>query len=148
MPKPQTTGLFVRIPHTAAEKLDRAAFELKTSKQELVTGLLTRYVDPGTAGGLEQLRRLTAGDDEGFGFARRRVIVEAEPDPLTVGRHDFQPAGLDEVLSLSDVAKLLKVEGEVVEGLAADGRIPARKLGDDWRFARRAVLEWLAEGEG
>ena len=148
MPKPQTTGLFVRIPHSAAEKLDRAAFELKTSKQELVTGLLARYVDPGSAGGLEQLRQLTSPPDEGFGFgAGRRVIVETEPDGLTVGRHAFRPVETAEVLSLSAVAELLKVEEQVVEELASEGRIPARRLGGEWRFARRAVLDWLAEGE-
>src|SRR4051794_35388240 len=119
MAKVRTTGLFVRIPHSEAEKLDRAAFELKTSKQELVTGLLARYVDPGSAGGLEELRRLTAGDDPGFGFgATRRVIVETEPDGLTVGRHAFRPVDTTEVLSLSDVAELLKVDEEVVEALA------------------------------
>ena len=33
------TALFVRIPAADAERLDRAAFELKASKQDLVAGL-------------------------------------------------------------------------------------------------------------
>jgi excisionase family DNA binding protein len=38
-------GLFVRLPAAAAEKLDRASFELKTPKRELVAELVDRYLD-------------------------------------------------------------------------------------------------------
>ena len=34
----------------------------------------------------------------------------------------------------------------MVAQLAAAGELPGRLLGDQWRFARRAVLEWLAAG--
>lgn len=110
-----------------AEKLDRAAFELKTPKQELV-------------------RNLLSGAD--FGFTdRRRVIVESEGDSLTVGRHSFLPTGGGEVLTPAQAAELLQVDEKALEGLAEGGKIPARKLGDEWRFARSALLEWLAAGE-
>ena len=35
--------LYVRLPTEEAEKLDRAAFEMKTSKQDLVTGMIRRF---------------------------------------------------------------------------------------------------------
>jgi excisionase family DNA binding protein len=41
---PDTYALFVRLPRTAAEKLDRAAFELKMPKRELVTELVERHL--------------------------------------------------------------------------------------------------------
>jgi excisionase family DNA binding protein len=128
----ETTPLFVRIPVAQAEKLDRAAFELRVPKQELVSGLVSRYVDPSPAG-LEQLRRIT---------------VETADDSLTVGRHWFTPADPEEVLTVEQVAELLQVDEKAVRELARKGELPGRKVGREWRFVRRAVLEWLAGGEG
>src|SRR5256886_7025256 len=39
-----TSPLFVRLPTASAEKLSRAAFELKTPKRELVADLVDRYL--------------------------------------------------------------------------------------------------------
>src|SRR5918999_4387261 len=123
--------LYVRIPTAEARKLDRAAFELGTPKQDLVAGLVARYVDPGDLGALEEL----AG--------RRRVTVETADDTLTVGRHSFQPAGPSEVLTLDELAALLQVEPAEVERMAEAGELPGRRIGEEWRFSRRAVLDWL-----
>ena len=127
----ETTGLFVRIPRGEAEKLDRAAFELNMPKQELVSGLVSRYVDPSPAG-LEQLRRIT---------------VETTGDQLTVGRHWFAPADPDQVLTAAEAAELLQVDEKAVRDMARRGELPGRKVGREWRFVRRALLEWLAGGE-
>jgi hypothetical protein len=54
----ETSALYVRIPSNEAEKLDRAAFELKSHKRDLVAALVARYVDPSTPAGLERLRAL------------------------------------------------------------------------------------------
>ncbi len=59
-PRPETSALYVQIPRSEAEKLDRAAFELKARKRDLVAALVARYVDPSTAEGLERLRALGA----------------------------------------------------------------------------------------
>ena len=70
------TALFVRIPAADAERLDRAAFELKASKQDLVAGLVARYVDPATAEGLDALRTIAGGLELG-----RHEFPAAEPAP-------------------------------------------------------------------
>jgi excisionase family DNA binding protein len=44
VPREPTSPLFVRLPTESAEKLNRAAFELKTPKRELVTELVDRYL--------------------------------------------------------------------------------------------------------
>ncbi|HEY1358672.1 MAG TPA: helix-turn-helix domain-containing protein [Thermoleophilaceae bacterium] len=127
-------ALFVRLPVKQAEKLDRAAFELKVPKQQLVSALLEGY----SAGQLARLPGLSG---------RRRVVVESEVDDVAVGSHSFRPFEPPEVLSPAEVADLLQVEEELVTGLAEKGELPGRKLGDEWRFSRTAVLEWLgAEG--
>lgn len=133
------TPLYVRLPSSAADKLDRAAFELRTSKQDLVTGLVSRYVDPDTPSGLRALERIGAGT--------RRVVVESADDTLTVGHHSFVPSTASEVLTTPEVADLLRIDEATVERMAADGELPGRRLGDEWRFTRAAVLRWLGGDE-
>jgi excisionase family DNA binding protein len=119
-----TAALFVRIPQAQARALDRLAFESRRPKQALVTDLLARH----------------------FGEpADRRVTVEMGQDATVIGRHAFRPYEPD-VLTLEEVAELLCVEPGAVEALAAAGELPGRRIGEAWRFARVAVLEWLAQG--
>jgi excisionase family DNA binding protein len=122
------TALYVRIPQSHADKLDRAAFELKVSKQDLVTGLV------------EDMKIAP-------GFTRRRTEVVEVDDAMTVGRASFLPGGPPEVLTPAEVAELLRIDEGVVDELAAAGELPARKLGDDWRFSRAALLRWLGGAE-
>jgi excisionase family DNA binding protein len=123
----ERTPLYVRLPSAQAERLDRAAFELKASKQDIVSGLIARYVDPGSTDRL------------------RRVVIEAEDAPMATGRHTFTPAaGAEEVLTLDQLAELLQVDVDAVRELAEARQIPARRIADDWRFARSAILRWLA----
>jgi excisionase family DNA binding protein len=119
-------ALYVRLPLPAAEKLDRAAFELRIPKQELVAELLESHLPH-------------AGT--------RRVVVESADDTMTVGHHSFVPRDAPEVLTLAEVADLLRVDEEAVAGLAEKGELPGRKLGDEWRFTRSAVLRWLGADE-
>jgi len=117
--------LFVRLPAAEAEKLDQASHQLKLPKKDLVTALVARHVDP------QRLDSL------------RRVVVEMGRDELTVGRADFRPHEAPEVMTLDQAAELLQIEPEAVAELAEKGELPGRRIGDAWRFSRRAVLAWL-----
>jgi excisionase family DNA binding protein len=117
------TALYVRIPRAEAEKLDRAAFELKASKQDLIAGLVARYGDVDTL---------------------RRVTVETIDDSLAVGHAAFRPFAPPEVLTLPELAQWLQVDESALAELAEAGELPGRRLAGEWRFAREAVLEWLA----
>jgi excisionase family DNA binding protein len=119
--------LYVRLPATTASKLDRFAFELGISKQDLVTDLLERRLPQS---------------------ATRRVTVESVDDAMAVGHHSFVPASQPDVLTIGEVADLLRVGEDMVTAMAESGELPGRKLGDEWRFTRAAVLRWLgAEDE-
>jgi excisionase family DNA binding protein len=61
-----------------------------------------------------------------------------------IGRAFFAPAEEREVLTLEELAELLSVDVEAARGLAEAGELPGRKLGDEWRFSRRAILDWLS----
>ena len=62
---------------------------------------------------------------------------------VVVGRADFVPAEAAEVLTVEQAAELLQTDPEAVRALADAGELPGRKIGDEWRFLRRAVLAWL-----
>src|SRR5690242_16738972 len=107
-------ALFVRLPARAAEKLERAAFEQKLSMKDLVYRLVDQHLEP----------------------------LNIKPGDTVVGRHSFRPAA--EVLTLEEAAELLRADAGAIRELAEKGELPGRKLGEDWRFSREALIAWLA----
>jgi excisionase family DNA binding protein len=101
--------LYVRLPDEAADKLARAALELRTPKQNLVAHLVENH--------------------------------------LTVGKHSFTPNDTEEVLTSDEAADLLRSDTATVIAMAEDGKLPGRKVGDEWRFTRSALLRWLSRDE-
>jgi excisionase family DNA binding protein len=51
-----------------------------------------------------------------------------------------------EVLTLPEVAAYLRVPEEAVLELAAKDVLPGQQIGGEWRFLKRAVVEWLRFG--
>lgn len=135
------TALFVRIPTEHARRLDRAAFELRLPKQQLVSGLLERYVDPDSPSSLAALGPCSS--DAQPQEDRRITAQTIEPEGLAVGHHSFRPREL-EVLDCEEAAELLRVEVELVQSMARAGELPGRELAGQWRFSRQALLRWLA----
>ncbi len=113
------TALFVRIPSVEADKLHRAANVLGAPKRELITRL-----DPAA------LNELGGAETE-----------------LGVGRAWFRPAEELEILTPAQLAGLLQVDEETVIALAEKRELPGKKVGEEWRFSREAILAWLAEEE-
>src|SRR5215213_6260347 len=96
-----TTALYVRLPHPEFEKLDRAAAALATNKKSIVTTLVSRYVDPDTAHGLDDLRTT-------LNVAPRRVTIDLPDGGMAVGHHAFTPAPRPDVLTPAQAAELLQ----------------------------------------
>lgn len=58
-----------------------------------------------------------------------------------------QPIIVPEVLTLPEAAAYLRVsEGEIVELMRRQG-LPGRKVGDQWRFLKGAIQDWLRTPE-
>ena len=53
------------------------------------------------------------------------------------------PCTKGEVLTLAETAEYLRVAENEVSRLVRDQGLPGRKLGDDWRFLKAAVQDWL-----
>lgn len=53
------------------------------------------------------------------------------------------PDAPDDVVTLDELAALLKLDPGAVMVRVDAGELPGRRFGDQWRFSRRAVLSWL-----
>ena len=124
------TALYVRIPSEEAEKLHRAADVLRTPKRELITRLVADF-DPDDPVWTRKVAGPTAS-------------AEAE---WSVGQHSFLPASELEILTPAQLATLLQIDEETLIDLAEKRELPGRKVGEEWRFSREAILAWLAEDE-
>jgi hypothetical protein len=130
-------ALFVRLPATAVDKLDRAAEALGIRKKDLVAGLVSRYVDPDSRRGLHELNT-TAG---------HKVTFETQEPAVMLGSYSFHPHDPPEVMNAEQAGHFLQLAEAVVTGLAEAGKLPGRKLGEVWRFSRAALVAWLATPE-
>ena len=140
MPKktPPETPLYVRLPASAGEKLDRAAEALGIPKKELVAGLVARYVDPDSRRGLSALGSLSQP---------RRISIDLPEAGPAMGSYSFQPYDPPEVMNAEQAGQFLQIDEKVVNELAEAGKLPGRKLGAAWRFSRAALVTWLAGPE-
>jgi excisionase family DNA binding protein len=57
------------------------------------------------------------------------------------GRSDGRP----EIMTLEEVAEYLRLKPQTIYKWAQEKRIPAAKLGKEWRFRRSVLDRWLDE---
>jgi excisionase family DNA binding protein len=124
------TALFVRLPREEAEKLDRFVFERRIPKRDVVRRLVAEHLDEGDVMWQRPLPP--------------PMPLQVPPGAdVVIGRADFVPTEAAEVLGVDEVAELLQAEPDAIRELAESGGLPGRKIGEEWRFLRRAVLAWL-----
>ena len=49
-----------------------------------------------------------------------------------------------EILTVKEVSELLKIHESTVYKMIRESRIPAFKIGSDWRFQKDQIVHWLA----
>jgi excisionase family DNA binding protein len=54
---------------------------------------------------------------------------------------------MGELLNVSEIARYLKVTPATIYRLLKKGRIPAFRVGGNWRFNLEAIDKWMREGE-
>jgi excisionase family DNA binding protein len=149
------TPLFVRLPSEQAAWLDDAARRLRLTKGLIVAQAISKYLaqleEPVGRDVVDAATRfVNANSTERFVPSMHAGAEPTGPvgiDALRgapIGRHSFVPAQELEVLTLDQLAHLLSLDVDQVLGLAEAAAIPGRKLGEEWRFSRAAVLVWLA----
>jgi excisionase family DNA binding protein len=113
--------VFLRLPVAEAQRLNEASRRLGTPKNRLVAELVASHLaadEPPTAIG----------------------ALKGAP----VGRASFTAVDEPEVLTLEQLAELLSLEVEATRALAEAGELPGRKLVEEWRFSRAAIIDWLS----
>jgi excisionase family DNA binding protein len=50
-----------------------------------------------------------------------------------------------EILTVKEVSELLKIHEDTVYKMVREGRIPAFRIGSDWRFQKDQIVHWIAE---
>lgn len=71
--------------------------------------------------------------------------LEEIPLPHSESQPARDPPGM-EVLTLSELAAYLRVPDKAVLELVAKDALPGQLIGGEWRFLKRAVIEWLWVG--
>lgn len=54
----------------------------------------------------------------------------------------------DEVLTIDDLAKYLKLKRQTIYRWAQKGNLPGAKIGKEWRFRRSVIEEWIVKTLG
>ena len=52
---------------------------------------------------------------------------------------------MKEILTAKEVAEYLKIHPLTVHRYAREGKIPAFKIGTDWRFHKKYIERWIKE---
>ena len=50
---------------------------------------------------------------------------------------------MDEIMTIEEVATYLKLKPQTIYTWAQKGKIPAAKLGKEWRFKRSVIDKWF-----
>ena len=50
-----------------------------------------------------------------------------------------------EVLTVKEVGEILQVNPSTVYKLVKEGRIPAFRIGTEWRFRKEGIVRWILE---
>lgn len=68
-------------------------------------------------------------------------MLDQKDRPITIGADD--PA--HQVMTSLEAAEYLQMHVKTVCRLAKEGKIPARKVGSEWRFLRTVLDSWLSQ---
>ena len=50
---------------------------------------------------------------------------------------------MDDIMTIEEVAKYLKLKPQTIYNWAQNGKIPAVKLGKEWRFKKSVIDKWF-----
>lgn len=68
-------------------------------------------------------------------------MLDQKNRPIIIGAEDVT----HQVMTSLEAAEYLKMHVKTVCRLAKEGKIPARKVGSEWRFLRSVLDNWLTQ---
>ena len=85
----------------------------------------------------------TAQGTNGANGANESALDASRPSNL---RHERGPEPTREILNIEEAAELLGVSLKTFNKVLHSEDVPARKIGREWKFARRTLIEWVGSG--
>jgi excisionase family DNA binding protein len=90
---------------------------------------------------------------------RRKIFVPVDESSVARSGHDgvaesgtINPGDMadsrteyDEILTVGQVSKLLKLHQRTIYKLVRNGMIPGRRIGKKWRFLRSEIMNFLVK---
>ena len=67
-------------------------------------------------------------------------------ETLLVDNSEWRKTMNEEIMTIEECAKYLKTSVSTIYRLAQQGKIPATKVGNQWRFQKKKIDEWLEKG--
>lgn len=61
-------------------------------------------------------------------------------------KRNGHPAGASEILNFAEAAALLGVSEKTLAKVLHHENLPARKVGREWKFSRKALIDWVGSG--
>jgi excisionase family DNA binding protein len=88
---------------------------------------------------------------------RRKIFMPMDESSIAIPGHDgvaesstINPGdmaesrtGHDEILTVGQVSKLLKLHQRTIYKLVRNGTIPGRRVGKSWRFLKSEIVKWF-----
>jgi excisionase family DNA binding protein len=112
------------------------------------TAAFFEALDPYEFPSAQRVVPVLAAHDEDEQLSKSLDLIIAGMRAALAAREPSTRAETGDVLTLEELAELLRVPADVVRGRAERGELPGRRFGDDWRFMQEGVLAWLARGPG
>jgi excisionase family DNA binding protein len=75
------------------------------------------------------------------------ALLVLRPRPSTPGAREHRDEDVPQVMTIAEVAALLRVDAETVQAFIEDGRLPAVKVEEDWRISRANVMALVNAGD-
>ncbi|MFA6922391.1 MAG: helix-turn-helix domain-containing protein [Gallionella sp.] len=51
---------------------------------------------------------------------------------------------MPEILNSTEAAELMRMSVPAIRGMASSGEVPATQIGDDWRFLRSHLIDYIS----
>ncbi len=76
-------------------------------------------------------------------IVQKVIIIELENEGVNLWVQDSRALTMNDMLTAKDMQDLLQVDRSTIYRMAEAGRIPALKVGRQWRFPKEKVDNWL-----
>jgi excisionase family DNA binding protein len=144
------SALFIHVIGSAAQVANWHSYGVDNEaiRREMVAeaAAFLGSLDPSEFPSAQRVTPVLAAHNEDEQLSTSIDLIIAGMRATLAARQPHTRVTAEEVLTVDELAELLRLRPDVVKARAERGDLPGRRFGDDWRFMHGAVLAWLAGG--